>query len=158
MTDYEKMNCEQLEAVLADNEKKLELMNKIYAQETELVRRRLKISGLPPDWIHGQVSEKFTRIRNIVCEEFSLTVRAMMSNARPDRIAAPRMVAMYFCRNEGGDDQESLQTVADFFWKDHGTVMHACKTVRDRCWEPKFRARIERIEAKLKGQTVNGEK
>jgi chromosomal replication initiation ATPase DnaA len=158
MTDYAKMNCEQLEAVVAENEKKLVLLNKICAQETELVRRGLKIAGLPPEWMNGQLTEKFTRIRKLVCEEFGISVRAIMSEARPDYIALPRMVAMFFCRGEGGEESEQLQTVGDFFGKNHGTVIHACKSVSNRKLEPKFRARIERIEAKLKGQMVNGEK
>ena len=48
----------------------------------------------------------------------------------PAHIALPRMVAMYLSRKMTG---KSLQEIGESFGgRDHGTVLHACKTITSR--------------------------
>jgi chromosomal replication initiator protein len=54
----------------------------------------------------------------------------MTSKRRPENIAFPRQVAMYLSRQL---TESSLNTIGETFGgRDHGTVMHACKLVKDR--------------------------
>jgi chromosomal replication initiator protein len=53
----------------------------------------------------------------------------MVSRRRPNNIAFPRQVAMYLSRVL---TDHSLQEIGDSFGgRDHGTVIHACKTVEN---------------------------
>jgi chromosomal replication initiator protein len=54
----------------------------------------------------------------------------MTSKRRPANIAFPRQVAMYLSRCH---TKASLNEIGDAFGgRDHGTVLHACKTVQNR--------------------------
>ena len=53
----------------------------------------------------------------------------MVSKRRPNNIAFPRQIAMYLSRLL---TSHSLQEIVDAFGgRDHGTVIHACKTVEN---------------------------
>ena len=53
----------------------------------------------------------------------------MISKRRPSNIAFPRQIAMYLSRMMTGS---SLQEIGEAFGgRDHGTVIHACKTVEN---------------------------
>ena len=53
----------------------------------------------------------------------------MVSRRRPNNIAFPRQIAMYLSRIL---TSHSLQEIGEFFGgRDHGTVIHACKTVEN---------------------------
>ncbi len=69
------------------------------------------------------------RIQEEVSKYYALTVAKLTSPNREQKIALPRQVAMYLCRELAG---ETLQQIADKFnKKDHTTVMAAEKRVRD---------------------------
>ena len=54
----------------------------------------------------------------------------MTSKRRPENIAFPRQVAMYLSRQM---TESSLNTIGEAFGgRDHGTVLHACRLVKDR--------------------------
>ncbi len=54
----------------------------------------------------------------------------MTSKRRPENIAFPRQIAMYLSREL---TESSLNTVGEAFGgRDHGTVLHACRLVKDR--------------------------
>ncbi|MDX2225902.1 MAG: chromosomal replication initiator protein DnaA [Verrucomicrobiae bacterium] len=69
-------------------------------------------------------------IQKRVAERFDIRVADMTSKRRPASIAFPRQVAMYLCRHL---TPSSLTDIGENFGgRDHGTVIHACKLVRDR--------------------------
>jgi chromosomal replication initiator protein len=74
----------------------------------------------------GQVYSQ--KVKDLIAAHFDLPVTTMESKSRPDRIAWPRQMAMYFCRQYGMRFEE----IGRLFRKDHGTVMYACKVVVDR--------------------------
>jgi chromosomal replication initiator protein len=54
----------------------------------------------------------------------------MTSRRRPENIAFPRQIAMYLSRQH---TDSSLTTIGEAFGgRDHGTVLHACRLVKDR--------------------------
>ena len=69
-------------------------------------------------------------IQKMVAEEFHIRVSDINGRRRTANIAHPRQVAMYLARKH---TQLSLQDIgAAFGGRDHGTVIHATKTIEDK--------------------------
>ena len=70
------------------------------------------------------------QIQKKVAEHFDVRLADMTSKRRPANIAFSRQVAMYLARHH---TKASLHEIGDAFGgRDHGTVLHACKTVSVR--------------------------
>jgi chromosomal replication initiator protein len=72
----------------------------------------------------------FEVIQKRVAEHYDIRLADMTSKRRPENIAFPRQVAMFLCRTltEG-----SLSLIGDAFGgRDHGTVLHAVRAVKNR--------------------------
>ncbi len=70
------------------------------------------------------------QIQKEVAEHFDVRLADMTSKRRPANIAFSRQVAMYLARHH---TKASLHEIGDAFGgRDHGTVLHACKTVSVR--------------------------
>ncbi len=66
-------------------------------------------------------------IQKRVADHFQIRHSDMTSKRRPANIAIPRQIAMYLTRQL---TKHSLQEIGDAFGgRDHGTVIHACKSV-----------------------------
>lgn len=86
-------------------------------------------------------------IQKIVAEHFDLRLADMTSNRRPQSIAFPRQVAMYFCREL---TSHSLPVIGAAFGRNHATVLHACRTVQNRLKEdPSFRQTMMVLQQRL---------
>ena len=69
-------------------------------------------------------------IQKRVAEHFDIRLADMTSKRRPENIAFPRQIAMYLSRQM---TEGSLNTIGEAFGgRDHGTVLHACRLVKDR--------------------------
>lgn len=69
------------------------------------------------------------KIQEKVADYYKLRLADMVSKRRPANIAFPRQIAMYLSRNL---TSHSLQDIGQSFGgRDHGTVIHACKTVEN---------------------------
>ena len=69
-------------------------------------------------------------IQKRVAEHFDIRQADMVSKRRPEHIAFPRQVAMFLSRQL---TESSLNTIGEAFGgRDHGTVLHACRLVKDR--------------------------
>lgn len=69
-------------------------------------------------------------IQKRVAEHFDIRLADMTSKRRPENIAFPRQIAMYLARQM---TESSLNTIGEAFGgRDHGTVLHACRLVKDR--------------------------
>ena len=70
------------------------------------------------------------RIQQVVCDAFSLTRDELLSSSRSARISGPRQLAMYLAREH---TQASLPAIGSAFaGRNHTTVLHAVKKVRER--------------------------
>jgi chromosomal replication initiator protein len=68
-------------------------------------------------------------IQKRVADHYQIRHSDMSSKRRPANIAMPRQIAMYLARQL---TKHSLQEIGDAFGgRDHGTVIHACKTVEN---------------------------
>ncbi len=66
-------------------------------------------------------------IQSVVCDEFGISVKELLSNKRTAELSLARQIAMYLAREVTG---ASLQYIGKSFnRKDHTTVLHACKKI-----------------------------
>ena len=90
------------------------------------------VEGLLREILHeeGRFSINIDAIQKKVAEHFDIRLADMTSKRRPEHIAFPRQVAMYLSRHL---TESSLNTIGEAFGgRDHGTVLHACRLVKDR--------------------------
>ena len=78
----------------------------------------------------GRYSINIEVIQKKVAEHFDIRLADMTSKRRPENIAFPRQVAMFLSRQM---TDTSLSAIGEAFGgRDHGTVLHACRLVKDR--------------------------
>jgi chromosomal replication initiator protein len=78
----------------------------------------------------GQQTVSIDLIQRRVAETYDLRIADMTSKRRPANIALPRMVAMYLSRRL---TPASLNEIGEAFGgRDHGTVLHANRTIEER--------------------------
>jgi chromosomal replication initiator protein len=90
------------------------------------------VEGLLREVLHeeGRQSINVEVIQKKVAEHFDIRLADMTSKRRPENIAFPRQIAMYLTRQM---TEGSLNTIGEAFGgRDHGTVLHACRLVKDR--------------------------
>lgn len=78
----------------------------------------------------GRFSISIEVIQKKVAEHFDIRLADMTSKRRPENIAFPRQIAMFLARHM---TESSLSSIGEAFGgRDHGTVLHACRLVKDR--------------------------
>jgi chromosomal replication initiator protein len=90
------------------------------------------VEGLLREVLHeeGRYSLTIETIQKKVAEHFDIRLADMTSKRRPENIAFPRQIAMFLARRM---TESSLSTIGEAFGgRDHGTVLHACRLVKDR--------------------------
>lgn len=88
-------------------------------------------------------------IQKLVAERFDMRLADMTSRRRPASIAVPRQIAMYLSRTM---TPSSLVEIGEAFGgRDHGTVIHAVKKVKQRATDDRqLRDRLAQIESELR--------
>lgn len=66
-------------------------------------------------------------IKNTVCSYFGITIQEIDSSKRTKKLAYPRQIAMYLCREM--TDESYPKIGSSFGNKDHSTVLHACNKI-----------------------------
>ncbi len=69
-------------------------------------------------------------IQRTVANHFGITLADMIGKNRSRNVADPRMIAMYLCRKL---TKLSSNEIGDAFGRTHANILHAAKTVSDRC-------------------------
>ena len=90
------------------------------------------VEALLHDVLHeeGRFSINIDTIQRKVAEHFDIRLADMTSKRRPENIAFPRQIAMFLSRQL---TESSLNAIGEAFGgRDHGTVLHACRLVKDR--------------------------
>jgi len=89
------------------------------------------------------------RIRDTVCEYFSLTVDAISTKSRKRELVQARQIAMYLSKQMTNNSLASIGNLIG--QRDHATVLHACKIVSDLMeFDKSFRENVKEIEERLK--------
>ncbi|MDE3066500.1 MAG: chromosomal replication initiator protein DnaA [Verrucomicrobiota bacterium] len=105
------------------------------ASYASLTGRKLTIEvveGLLREILHeeGRLTVSIELIQKRVAEHFDIRLADMTSKRRPENIAFPRQIAMYLSREM---TESSLNNIGEAFGgRDHGTVLHACRLVKNR--------------------------
>jgi len=91
------------------------------------------------------------KIQKMIVDYYELHMSDMVSRRRPSHIAFPRQVAMYLARLL---THQPLKEIGDAFGgRDHGTVIHACKTVENIMEQDEsVRRSVEYLSQKLSTQ------
>lgn len=89
------------------------------------------------------------KIRDVVCEYFSLSVDAISTKSRKREVVQARQIAMYLSKQL---TKNSLSSIGNAIGqRDHATVLHACKIVNDLMdCDKNFKSSVREIEEKLK--------
>lgn len=96
----------------------------------------------------GRYSITIESIQKKVAEHFDLRVLDMTGKRRPEHIAFPRQIAMFLARQL---TETSFNEIGEAFGgRDHGTVLHACRLVKDRMQvDPQVRHIVNFLEKQL---------
>lgn len=112
------------------------------------------LDGLLRDILEEADSKAITIdwIQKVVAEHFDIRLADMTSHRRPANIALPRQIAMHLAREL---TKASLKEIGEAFGgRDHGTVIHACKTVtRKSAADDALRRTLAALGEKLKKTT-----
>ena len=99
-----------------------------------------------------KVEKKQLTIENIitkVCAHFDVDTISIQSRSRKREIVQARQIAMYLAKKY--TEASSAQIGSAIGKKDHATVLHSCKMVRNQLdVDKELRAQLEDIEAELK--------
>ncbi len=124
------------------------------ASHTQLTGKPLDLPAvemLLRDVLMEQAQNQLTLevIQKRVADHFQIRHSDMTSKRRPNNIAIPRQIAMYLTRTLIA--KHSLQDIGDAFGgRDHGTVIHACKSVDNMiAQDPHMKGQIEFLRTAL---------
>jgi chromosomal replication initiator protein len=108
------------------------------------------VEGLLREVLHeeGRQAISIDLIQKKVAEHFDLRLADMTGKRRPENIAFPRQIAMFLSRQL---TPLSLSSIGEAFGgRDHGTVLHACRAVKNRMEvDSQVRQVVQRIEIHL---------
>ena len=111
-----------------------------------------KAEELVHDILQEEIQQQITieRIQRKVTEMYDLRMSDMQNRRRPSHIAFPRQVAMYLSRLL---THHPLKEIGEAFGgRDHGTVIHAVKTVENMMeQDEKVRSSVEYLVRQLRG-------
>lgn len=81
------------------------------------------------------------KIVHAVATAHSMTTDTLLGRSRLPHITVARQLAMYLCRKL---TNMSLYALGEIFFRDHGTIIHACISIESRITaEPPFKALVE---------------
>lgn len=88
-------------------------------------------------------------IINTVCRHFGLETAAIHTKSRKREVVQARQIAMYLAKNHTDFSTAKIGTLIG--GKDHATVLHACKTIKElKEVDKSFRAELDEIQSALK--------
>lgn len=109
-----------------------------------------QLERLLQDILQEEIQNQLTieKIQQKISDHYQLRLSELLSKRRPANIALPRQIAMYLCRMM---TSHSLQEIGEAFGgRDHGTVIHACKSIEN--WmeqDPNLKRNIDYLQKQL---------
>lgn len=109
-----------------------------------------RVEKLLADFLHDEGSKEVSMqdIQKRTAEFHDVRLSDLLGRKRTAQIAHARQVAMYLCREFIG---ATYQEIGDAFGgRDHGTVMHACRSIKAKCQkQEKVRHQLDRLHGDL---------
>ena len=111
----------------------------------QLLELRGIASQLESEVMHGTASKEIIRtVSEIVCRRYKLDFQRLVSPGREQSITLPRQIVFYLVRSIG---MVPFSRIGESFGRDHGTVMHGCRSVEDRIsTQESFAQQIESLK------------
>jgi chromosomal replication initiator protein len=105
-------------------------------------------SALGEEPLKGERKVEIQTIITAVTEFYGVKMTDLQSKRRQRSIALPRQVCMYLARR---NTRFSLEEIGGYFGgRDHTTVMHAVRTIEDKCsTEPDFSKIVSTLESQV---------
>lgn len=120
-------------AVINNREIDLPLTKRVVSQAVRLEKKQISIQS----------------IQETVCKYFNLELAAIQANSRKREIVQARQITMFLAKKYTDNSFSVIGKIVGK--KDHATVLHACKTIKDQIETNKsFRSSVEEIEDLLK--------
>lgn len=89
------------------------------------------------------------KIQEVVCNHFNLDLSAIQTSSRKREIVQARQITMYLAKKYTDCSFSHIGKIVGK--RDHATVLHACKTIKDQMETSKaFRSSVEEIEVELR--------
>lgn len=93
---------------------------------------------------YGDSSVEIEVIIGSCCTVFGISRDELFGRRRTENVANARQIAMCLVRSK---TRMSLKSIGQFFGgKNHGTVLHACRVVPDKCYNRSFLSKYEAVE------------
>ena len=106
-----------------------------------IIRKAVRMIENKPITIESIISK--------VCEHFKLDEAILHSKTRKREVVLVRQIAMYLAKTHTDISASKIGHLIGN--RDHATVLHACKNIKDQlCIDKDFKAEIEEIEVSLK--------
>jgi len=120
-------------AVIYNREIDMPLVKRVMSQAIRLEKAKITIQ----------------MIQDVVCKYFNLELSQIQTTSRKREIVQARQITMYLSKKYTNYSLSHIGKVVGR--KDHATVLHACKTIKDQIEINKsFRSSVEEIEGLLK--------
>ncbi|WP_099464063.1 MULTISPECIES: chromosomal replication initiator protein DnaA [Parabacteroides] len=120
-------------AVINNKEIDLSLTKRVVSQAVRLEKKQMSVQS----------------IQEIVCKYFNLDQSTIQTNSRKREIVQARQITMYLAKKYTDCSFSHIGKIVGK--KDHATVLHACKTIKDQIETNKsFCSSVEEIEVLLK--------
>lgn len=135
-------NIRELEGAITS----LHMLSNLESRPVDLAMAR---AALQDDGARPEPKIQIQSIINAVTDYFGVKVTDLQSKRRQRSIALPRQVCMFLARRH---TRFSLEEIGGYFGgRDHTTVMHAVKTIADRCERDEaFREVTKSLEDRLR--------
>lgn len=144
--------CELLATHIRSNVRELEGALMRLAAFSSLKREQISVAlardvlsdVIPPPGYRPTIE----KIQEAVSAHFGLTVAKLTSGSREQKIAQPRQMAMFLCREIA---EETFQSIAEKFnKKDHTTVISAVDRAKELIQtDPEFKGSVEKLRKEL---------
>jgi len=138
-------NIRDLEGALT----KLQVMADVDRREIDVALARQALGSA--DQIRPEPRVQMRGIIDLVTDYFGVTEADLVSKRRHRSVTQPRQLCMFLARH---NTHFSLQEIGHQFGdRDHTTVMHAVRTIEDRCGlDAEFKQTVRLLEERLKGK------
>lgn len=120
-------------AVINNKEIDLPLTQRVVSQAVKLEKKQLSVQS----------------IQETVCKYFNLDQSAIQTNSRKREVVQARQITMFLSKKYTDCSFSHIGKIVGK--RDHATVLHACKTIKDQIEINKdFRSTVEEIEGQLR--------
>lgn len=120
-------------AVINNKEIDLPLTKRVICQAVKLEKKQFSVQS----------------IQETVCKYFNLDQAAIQTNSRKREVVQARQITMFLSKKYTDCSFSHIGKIVGK--RDHATVLHACKTIKDQIETNKeFRSTVEEIEGRLK--------